>query len=216
MDHESPILLDTLASRVLGPAAGASVRWMRPEDLGEVLRIIRLHDSDDYKAAKASFSKARFDLPVHVTAHLVAQEPGTGHVVGVCGYYVDDLEAQGLYWLGWTYVNPFHRGQGHGSTLMKVVLALVQDLGGRKMYLSTSGLPKYKSAVSFYERHGFATEGRLVDFYADGEDQLIMGRTLQDQASALRKQSRIQAISPQPSPAPSAPLPEDEKVVFDF
>lgn len=176
--------LGALAERVLGKG-GARIRVMRPDDLDEVLRMIRLHDSDDYKAAKQSFAQTRFDMPQHITAHFVIIDPEENRPVGVSGYYLDDLEARGLYWLGWTYVNPFFRGRGLGGKLMRFVLEAVREAGGRKIYLSTSSLESYATAVGFYERHGFIEEGRLLDYYADGEHQLIMGKHL-GQAPAAR------------------------------
>jgi ribosomal protein S18 acetylase RimI-like enzyme len=168
---------DKLAGRLFG-RGGPQVRLMDARDLDEVLRMIRLHDSDDYKAAKASFSQTRLDAPQEVTAHFVIIDPEERRPVGVTGYYLDDLEARGLYWLGWTYVNPFFRGKGYGGVLMEFVLEAVRELRGRKIYLSTSSLSNYATAVGFYERYGFVEEGRLLDYYNDGEHQLIMGRRL--------------------------------------
>ena len=191
----------------------AQIRLMRPGDVPEVLRLIRLHDSDDYKAAKLSLHPERFELPAHQTAHFVSLDPDKGQPVGVCGYYVDDLEARGLYWLGWTYVNPFHRGQGHGSALMKLALAAVAHMGGRKLYLTTSGLPKYAQAVGFYQRYGFVQEGRLVDYYDEGDDQLILGRRIQAAAIADQKAAHHQG----PEPAQDQPPREDDgRVIFEF
>lgn len=167
-----------LARRLMG-RDGPEIRPMRPEDIEEVLRLIRLHDSDDYKAARASFPPERFRMPEDVTAHFVILDPEEGEPVGVSGYYVDDLEAQGLYWLGWTYVNPFRQGHGYGGKLMEFVLEALRTIGARKLYLSTSSLEKYAVAVGFYERYGFELEGRLTDYYSDGEDKLIMGRRLE-------------------------------------
>lgn len=190
----------------LAPAGGAVLRRMVAADLDEVIRIIRLHDSDDARAARVAFAQARYDEPEQVGMHAVLIEPTERRLVGVSGYYVDDLEARGVYWLGWTYVNPFFRGKGHGKVLMEFVAGALQLFGARKLYLSTSSLPKYGDAVRFYERSGFVEEGRLKDFFRDGEDKLIMGRRLTP--------GGVRAAPP--TPAKTAQRAEDDEVTFSF
>ena len=198
---------DKLANRVFG-RGGPQVRLMDQRDLDEVLRMIRLHDSDDYKAAKASFAETRFDAPEQVTAHFVVIDPEERRPVGVTGYYIDDLEARGLYWLGWTYVNPFFRGKGFGGVLMEFVLEAVRELGGRKIYLSTSSLESYATAVGFYKRYGFVEEGRLLDYYNDGEHQLILGRRLDQPVERRSKPSQPKKRS-EPDVPETPPLRDD-------
>jgi len=187
-----------LGRRLFG-SSKAPIRLMGPDDLDEVLRFIRLHDTDDYKAAKLAFAHTGFAQPVEHHAHFVVIEPDERRPVGVIGYSIDDLEARGTYWLGWTYVNPFFRGKGYGSQLMVYVKEVLRELGARKLFLSTSGLEKYATAVSFYERHGFAREGRLIDFYADGDDKLIMGCRI-DTGTPPRTSHVEDALARRPSP----------------
>lgn len=210
-----------LARRLMG-ATGPEVRLMRPADLDEVLRIIRLHDSDDYHAARQAFSRARFDLPHEVTAHFVLIEPDERRPVGVSGYFGgDDPEAGGVYWLGWTYVNPFFRGRGYGGHLMEFVFAALREVGARKLFLTTSSLDKYSGAVRFYERHGFAEEGRLLDYYQDGEHQIVMGCHLSG-APTRRRRERTRREPPRQEPPrrepprQEPPRDEDDGVVFEF
>ena len=162
-------------ARSLFGESGPEIRPMVEADLEEVLRIIRLHDSDDYHAAVRSFEHADLSGSDPYSAqHFVLIEPGELRPVGVSGYYIDDLESQGIYWLGWTYVNPFFRGRGYGGMLLHFVMRSVRTFGARKIYLSTSDLPEYQDAVRFYERYGFREEGRLVDYFREGEAKLIL------------------------------------------
>lgn len=162
-------------ARSLFPGSGPEIRPMTSADLEEVLRIIRLHDSDDYRAAKRAFQDTRFDLAEDVSLHLVLLDPASNEPVGVSGYFVEDSEARGIFWLGWTYVNPFHRGKGYGAMLLHTVIRGVKRFGARKLYLSTSSLPEYEAARAFYAKFGFVQEGRLVDYFTQGEDKIIMG-----------------------------------------
>ncbi len=211
------------------PHPGHHVRAMRRDDLDEVLRLIRLHDSDDYQSARHAFSAERFTLPEEVTAHIVVEDRHERRVVGVSGYLIDDDEAQGIYWLGWTYVNPFFRGQGLGKILMRHVEMRLLDLRARKLYLSTSSLEKYQLAVGFYHRCGFEQEAQLLDYYRPGEHKLLLAKTLHPAHLTPWPQPRPSSTSPTSSPAASVPprqheppAPErheeedDEPTVFEF
>lgn len=155
------------------------IRPMEAKDVDEVARAIRLHDTDDYEAACEVFERIEFsELPHAELGYLVGEPSDEDRPVGVCGWYAGDAEARDVYWLGWTYVNPYFQGEGWGSDLLEAVLHGVAAYGGRKMFVATSSLEKYEPAVAFYERHGFEFEGRLTDYYADGEDQLVYGRHL--------------------------------------
>lgn len=207
-------------------AANERLRLMTPQDLDEVLRIIRLHDSDDYQSARHAFSSERFSLPQDVTAHFVLEDLQERRIVGVSGYFVDDDEAQGIYWLGWTYVNPFFRGRGHGKILMRHVEERLLGWRARKLYLSTSGLDKYASAVKFYERCGFTTEAVLRDYFRPGEDKLIMAKTLSRQGLTQAQRPAPRATQTPPEPRrelraaersdPGLAEESDEPTVFEF
>jgi len=155
------------------------------EDVAEVVRIIRLHDSDDaehagrYLAEEATFT----DDPDH--GHIVAEDRAEERVVGVSGWGADGGEGEGIFWVGWTYVNPWSQGKGVGLRLLEAVIGRVRERRGRKLYVETSSLAKYAKAVRVYERLGFVQEGRLRDFYAPGEDKLVLGMALTDKPEGL-------------------------------
>ncbi len=153
---------------------------MEPTDLEEVVRIIRLHDSDDARHARRFFEEgpsAEGD-PRH--GHLVCVDPEEERVIGVSGWGADLGEGEGIYWLGWTYVNPWWHGRGAGRLLLEGAIERVRELGGRKLFVETSSAEAYERAVRFYERSGFAEEGRLRDFYGPGEHKIILGLPLGD------------------------------------
>ena len=130
------------------------IRPMRPEDLSEVLRMIRLHDDDDYRAAQRSFAHHDPGQRPEHGAHFVYFDPQEQRPLGVIGYSVDDLEARGTYWLGWTYVNPFSRGKGIGAQLMRFNIAALRALG------RWTGKMK-RMAADFQRRADFGLEVRL-------------------------------------------------------
>jgi len=162
------------ANSLFGESA-PTIRVMEAADLDEVLRIVRLHDSDDYRAAKRAFSSARFDLPEDDSQHFVLIDPKEKRIVGVSGYFVENSEARGIYWLGWTYTSPFFRRKGYGAMLLHLVIRSVKRFGARKLYLSTSDSAAYGPAIDFYKRFGFVEEGRLKNYFQDGEAKIILG-----------------------------------------
>ena len=154
------------------------LRPMEESDVDEVVRIIRLHDSDDARHARRFFNEGLPFSGAPEQGHLVCVEPDEERVVGVSGWGADLGEGEGIYWLGWTYVNPWWQGRGAGRLLFDAVLARVRELGGRKLFVATSSLEAYSAAVRFYERNGFVEEGRLRDFHGPGEHKLIFGLPL--------------------------------------
>jgi ribosomal protein S18 acetylase RimI-like enzyme len=45
--------------------------------------------------------------------------------------------------------------------------------GGRQIRIETASKESYAATGGFYERLGFRVDGRLRDFYAEGDDLLI-------------------------------------------
>ena len=157
------------------------IRPMAASDLDEVVRCVRLHDSDDARHARKDLEQylatASTSAPKNAR-FFVAEDDTERRVVGVCGWQADRGEGEGICWLGWFYVNPYFQRRAVGRALFERVAADLRSVGVRKLYVDTSTLPKYAPAVAFYQAHGFEQEGRLRDFYAPGEDMLILGMHL--------------------------------------
>ena len=154
-----------------------TIRDLTEEDLDLVLEIIAKHDDDDVDAAEAYFEElfedAEADAP---DRHFVAVVDA--EVVGVGGVMLDEEEGDAIWWLGWFYVEPAHQHQGLGQALLDRSLEWAKREGGRKVYVDVSAYESYENARSFYAKNGFVEEGRLLDYYAPGEDCLLMGRAL--------------------------------------
>ena len=98
-----------------------------------------------------------------------------GRVVGYACYgpIACTVASFDLYWIA---VDPEHQRIGLGGLLMQAVETQIAATGGRRIYIDTSGQPKYAPTRGFYERHGFRCEARLVDFYAPGDDRIIYAK----------------------------------------
>lgn len=157
------------------------IREMRERDLEAVLDVVESHDEEDAQAAQEYFEEL-FDLDDEEREevgdqHFVALDDA-GEVIGVGGAMEDNEEGYGIWWLGWFYVHPDHQHQGVGAALLERSLAWAREHEGRKMYVDVSSLPEYENARRFYAKHGFSEEGRLKDYYDEGEDCLLLGRRI--------------------------------------
>jgi ribosomal protein S18 acetylase RimI-like enzyme len=108
--------------------------------------------------------------------HFVFAELGDAVVGYACyGPIACTVASFDLYWIA---VDPSHQGKGLGGLLMEAAQEKMAEAGDCRVYIDTSGQPKYASTRGFYERHGFRSEARLVDFYANGDDRVIYSKTI--------------------------------------
>ena len=61
---------------------------------------------------------------------------------------------------------------------MNAAEARIAEAGGQRIYIDTSGQPKYAPTRAFYERTGFRCDACLADFYAPGDDRIIFVKVL--------------------------------------
>lgn len=78
-----------------------------------------------------------------------------------------------LYWIA---VDARYQRHGVGRLLLQAVESQVARIGGRRIYIDTSGRTQYSPTRAFYERSGYECEARLTDFYAPGDDRVIYSK----------------------------------------
>lgn len=93
-------------------------------------------------------------------------------------YFAPAPMTDGTWYLYWIVVAAEEQGQGFGSMLLRRVETEVRQLGGRVLFIETSGLPHYEKTRQFYLRHGFEHEATLRDFYAAGDDMIVFRKAL--------------------------------------
>ena len=147
---------------------------MRPGDLDEVIRFIRLFDTDDARHARNYFEWYFKEGRRAGHMNLVAEERET--VLGVGGFEPAEDEAEDVFWISWFYVHPDQQGTGVGTKIMRAVSRGVAKAGGRKLYVDMSANKSYENARRFYDRHGFVLEATLRDYYSEGEDCLYLAK----------------------------------------
>ena len=164
------------------------IREMRKDELKRVLRLIRMHDTRDARYA-ARYYRDYLRRWGRGWDKVIVAETGR-KIVGVSGYFYDNDEASGVYWLGFTYVHPQYHGYGVGTQFIKYIQKDLKRRNARKLFLATSSDSIYGGAVSFYTNHGFRWEGTLKDLYGPGEDQIVMGKDMMKKRRRLTKKPR--------------------------
>lgn len=160
------------------PAVNAlpTMRPMYMSDLPRVIEIIDHYDDDDAEAAENDFQNNGLDD--HFVLELNDQ------VIGVTGYRTVAATDR-TSWLSWTYLHHAHRGRGLGKYMTQELINKIKELNGRKLFVKVSDYddPKegkiYAAALAMYQSLGFAEEVRTIDFYDEGEDQMILGLSLE-------------------------------------
>lgn len=80
-----------------------------------------------------------------------------------------------IYWLA---VSQKKQSRGIGGALMAFVEDEIKKAKGRLAIIETSSKPEYERTRRFYRRQGYETVCRLADFYAPGDDKLILRKWL--------------------------------------
>lgn len=99
----------------------------------------------------------------------------------VAGYicYGPTPVTEGTWDVYWQAVAREQQGKGIGGTLMASALKDIREAGGRLAVIETSGIPSYEKTRRYYAGLGYETVARIPDFYAPGDDQLILVKRLE-------------------------------------
>lgn len=73
-------------------------------------------------------------------------------------------------------VDPPNRGRGLGKALMEATTETLKSLGVREVFLEVRA--SNKGAIRFYETLGFMRRGVLKSYYSDGEDGILLKKSL--------------------------------------
>lgn len=84
----------------------------------------------------------------------------------------------GSFDLYWIVVANDCQGRGLGLALSGMAEESARGMGGRRMYVETSGKELYRPTQRFYEKAGYFRAAVLPDFYDTGDDKLIYQKNL--------------------------------------
>ncbi|GAB4389807.1 GNAT family N-acetyltransferase [Albidovulum sp.] len=142
-------------------------------------------------AATGMFSAAEVDIAAELVEERVARGTASGYEFVIAeadgallGYacWGPTPGTQGTCDLYWIVTAPQAQRRGIGRALLQRVIAAARQAGGRLLVAETSGRADYAPTRAFYRASGFRLAARLADFYAPGDDKLILTRELAAEA----------------------------------
>jgi ribosomal protein S18 acetylase RimI-like enzyme len=80
-----------------------------------------------------------------------------------------------LYWIA---VHPDAQRSGAGAALMSEVERRLEERRARLVVVETSSREDYAPTRQFYHKRGYQENARLPDFYAQGDDRVILTKRL--------------------------------------
>jgi GNAT superfamily N-acetyltransferase len=100
-----------------------------------------------------------------------------GEITGFVNYGPNpcSVHSWDLYWIA---VDPQVKGKGIGTKLLFKTEEKVKEMGGRILWIETSGRTLYEPTVSFYLRKGYTLAATLEEFYGPGDPRLIFTKKL--------------------------------------
>jgi predicted N-acetyltransferase YhbS len=102
---------------------------------------------------------------------LVAEDGSV--IVGYISYGPTPL-TEGTWDLYWQATDHDRQGQGIGGALIKTAEEQIKKAQGRLAIIETSSTPEYEKTRRFHLNRGYVIIACIPDFYAPGDDKLIL------------------------------------------
>ena len=99
------------------------------------------------------------------------------HLIGYACYGITPATDR-TYDLYWIAVHPDAQRSGAGAALMNEVERRLDARNARLVVVETSSRDAYAPTRRFYEKLGYAERARLRDFYAPGDDRVVLSKSL--------------------------------------
>lgn len=107
---------------------------------------------------------------------LVAKTP-----VGFC-FADPEAMTDGTYNMRAIAVAPAEQGKGYGAALTGALEDALTQLGQRLLLVDTSGTDDFAKTRRFYAHNGYAEEARIRNYWADGDDKIVLSKSLSGQS----------------------------------
>ncbi|MFB2969912.1 GNAT family N-acetyltransferase [Aerosakkonema sp. BLCC-F183] len=106
-----------------------------------------------------SYSSLLYQMQITEANYWVTIDESSGKVVGTTGLYSYTKDESEAYWLGYTCVDPYFRGQGIGGMLVDFAIEKAPSSGKKILRLYTSNYPDQAVAQILYEKRGLLITG---------------------------------------------------------
>ncbi len=151
---------------------------MTQDDKPKLIRLLKaLPEFEPPEVAVAEeVIDSYLDNPLGSGYHIQVAEVESGVAGYVC--YGSAPLTKGTWDLYWVAVSTNKQGKGIGRALMTFAEDEIRKAKGRLIIIETSSKPGYEKTRRFYLSQGFEIVGRVPDFYAPGDDKIILRKRL--------------------------------------
>ena len=145
---------------------------VRPSDRMTVGKIVEATGffSGDETAVAVELVEERLEMGDTSGYHLLFAE-AEGEVIGYACYgpVPATLYSYDIYWMA---VYPDFQRRGLGRKLLAMCESLIQEKGGRQIYMDTSARAQYEPTRRLYVARGYLQAAYLPDYYAPGDAKI--------------------------------------------
>ncbi len=153
-------------------------RPMVRADKPAIMQILR--NIPEFKPAEVAVAEEVLDSylrdPSGSGYYVLVAEAGPSIAGYVC--YGPTPLTEGTWDMYWLAVAPQEQGQGVGSLLLSLAEQEIKKGQGRMIVIETSSKPEYEKTRRFHHSHGYDLACQIPDFYAPGDDKLILLKRL--------------------------------------
>jgi GNAT superfamily N-acetyltransferase len=137
--------------------------------------------------ATPEFKPAEVVVAEEVIDSYLADPAGSGYNTlvaedgpAISGYicYGPTPLTEGTWDVYWMAVLAEKQGKGVGGALLAYAEDKIKEVGGRLIVIETSSQTSYVKSRRFYSNHGYEAIARLPDFYAPGDDKIVLQKRL--------------------------------------
>lgn len=149
-------------------------RPMTAEDRASLLRI--LASTPEFKPIEVEVAREVIDdylkhgLEYGYTIQVAEDE---GQVLGYVSFGQTPC-TEGTWDIYWIVVDKAKRGRSIGKALSAVAEKTIKEAGGRLIIIETSSIPSYENTRKFYLSRGYEVIATIPDFYAVGDDKIML------------------------------------------
>jgi predicted N-acetyltransferase YhbS len=155
-----------------------NIRTMMSEDKPAIMQILR--NTPEFKPFEVVVAEevidSYLDDPYRSGYHALVAELDSTVMGFVC--FGPTPITEGTWDVYWIAVEREQKGKGIGSILLDYTEKNIRGGGGRLIIIETSSLPSYNSTRQFYLHRNYEIIARLPDFYAPGDDKIILEKRL--------------------------------------
>jgi GNAT superfamily N-acetyltransferase len=151
------------------------VQGFDPDNIKKIIFSSGFFNDEEIKIA-VELAEERIALGEESGYHFIFAEVNNETVGYACfGPIPATKFSYDLYWIA---VDEKERGNGLGKLLMSEIEKAISKLGGKRVYIETSGKEQYLPTRNFYYSCDCILEAELKDFYAPNDPKLIFLKEL--------------------------------------